>query len=50
MKNSLTNCVLFFNFIGGCALKRALTITKTENVFMKNKKSGGVKKMLRNLF
>lgn len=46
MKSSLTNCVLFFNFIRGCALKRALTITKTENVFIKNKENGIVKKRL----
>lgn len=50
MKNSLTNCVLFFNFIGGCALKRALTVTKIQKVFVINKKKERVKKTLRKLF
>lgn len=33
MKNSLANSVLLFNFIGGCALKRALTYYYTRKIF-----------------
>lgn len=47
MKNSLLNCVLFFNFVGGCALKRALTFPKTVYVFVKNNNKKSVKKRVK---